>query len=989
MPNCFRYIFVLLLLPALNSLAQSSAEFLFTQPVFQNYTMKNGLASNYCYDVQQDRSGRVWIATLNGLSRFNGTFWQSYQQQSVNPKHRIPANWVVDIAGDKSGNVYVNTDRGFCMIDVARDSVVHFNQRRAGWGKICADKSNRVFVSSWNGIDHYESTAGGLTEKPALQGTSGNSITQLFCDQSNTIWACPEDNPSLISYSVATGQLTYHKQLYLNGKKLVVHSVCELDSDWLILCTKTHGLVEYSRKTGMLLPLDAGAFNTQAFLCAAVYTLGREKFIVAGTLEAGLVIISLETGGIYNCHADLNNPQSLCGNQINNITPDNNGGLWIATSQGLSYFHHSLQQNKLLYFYNIAGYPDRAQLNTATFAGRDSLLLGTDRSGLFLCTNNFRRMQQIPLGNSDSAGIRAIVKLNKRTWLIASSSGLYSLSAGNLRKAVAVNSCSEMRLPLLNVCVLSDSLAAICTHTGAVVWNYHTNTILLNEPRTAPAVITKDVLLHGNVVWLLRFFNGPDCVNLITRKKTTATPSHMRSLAVDYHSLILCNTDVVVSSTYGLIRYRNGNPLNYKQYNSTNGLDGDVVEQLLTGYSGVEIVYSTRAGLYLFDLKTEKANRITQYENYNQKWYNQLSFVNGGFVLCPVGDHLLMSNYPQINFSAGKYLPVITEKILVNEHPVTPGNYHFSLRHNQNNIAFQFALPLYPHADKQHFRYRITPGDTSWKISSDGQIRFFNLAPNQYTLAIQAFSGSGLLTDIQHYTIHISLPFYKTLWFYLLLMLLLVCGVMMLFYYRQRQHDKISAMRNQISRDLHDELGANVSSIHIMARMLSQQGGSEKMRPMLDKISEYSVQVSNTINDIIWNVNPKFDSVAELLQKMTRYASESLEAAGISYTIQQPDSIPAISLISKIKYNFFLVFKEAINNAAKYSKADKVIICFNCSSRALHFEVSDNGVGITEEQRTKGNGLGNMTARAAAIQAVFKIDTAPAKGTYITLTVKY
>ena len=90
-------------------------------------------------------------------------------------------------------------------------------------------------------------------------------------------------------------------------------------------------------------------------------------------------------------------------------------------------------------------------------------------------------------------------------------------------------------------------------------------------------------------------------------------------------------------------------------------------------------------------------------------------------------------------------------------------------------------------------------------------------------------------------------------------------GVVLLFYYRQRQREQISTIRNQISRDLHDELGANVSSIHIMARMLVQQGGSEKIRPMLDKISEYSVQVSNTINDIIWNVNPKFDSVAELL----------------------------------------------------------------------------------------------------------------------------
>jgi ligand-binding sensor domain-containing protein len=983
-------LLLLLLLFAMNSKAQSlSPGFLFTQPVFQNYTMKNGLASNYCYDAVQDNRGRIWVATLNGLSRFNGTFWQSYQQQSTTVKHRIPANWVVDIAADKNGNIYANTDRGFCMIDVARDSVIMPDRRKAGWGKICADNSNHLFVSSWNGIDHYQQSAKGLLTKPALPGTSGNSITQLFCDQSNTIWACPEDNPSLISYSVSGGKLNYIKQLYLNGRQVIVHSLCELDAEWLLLCTKTQGLLRYSRKTGALKVVDVGAYNSQAFLCAAVYNIGQQKFIVAGTIEAGLVVIDLQTQQAYNCRADLNNPQSLCGNQINNITPDSSGGLWLATNQGLSYFHPSLQQNKLLYFYNIPGYPDRAQLNAAAFAGRDSLLVGTDRNGLFLCTNNFRNMQQIHLGSSDSLSIRTIVKFGSRDWWIATSNGLYSVSLNKTPKVAAVNTCPEMRLSLLNVRVLNDSLAGICTHAGAVVWNYHTSKIILNEPKQSPAPITKDIIQHGNALWILRFFNGPDCVDLVSGKKKTATPAAMQNLAVDYHMLISCNKDVIVSSTYGLTRYRNGNTADYKQYNSLNGLDGDVVEQIYAGFNSVEIIYNTRTGLYIFDLSTEKTKLVTQYENYNQKWYNQLSVISDGFIVCTVGDHLLLSSYPQTKSSFQKTSITITEKILVNDQPVRLNNNAISLRHNENNIAFQFALPIYPDAGKQFFRYRILPGDSSWKISTDGQIRFFNLAPNNYVLAIQAYSGSEHLSGIEQFSINISLPFYKTLWFYLLLMLAGAAGVVLLFYYRQRQREQISTIRNQISRDLHDELGANVSSIHIMARMLAQQGGSEKTWPMLDKISEYSVQVSNTINDIIWNVNPKFDSVAELLQKMTRYASESLEAAGISYSIVQPESIPAITLNSKLKYNFFLIFKEGVNNAAKYSKANQVNISFSCTSRALRFEIADNGIGISDHQRGKGNGLGNMAARAADINAGFTIDTAPEKGTRILLTVKY
>lgn len=990
MPKFFNYLFPLLLLRAASGLAQPfSAGFQFTQPVFQNYTMKNGLASNYCYDIEQDYKGRIWVATLNGLSRFNGTYWQSYQQQSSIVKHRIPANWVVDLAGGRNRHIYANTDRGFCIIDVEHDSVITPDQRKAGWGKICTDRTNRLFVSSWSGIDQYEVAGSAIKTKPSLPGTSGNSITQLYCDATNTIWACPEDNPSLISYSVSDGKFNYHKNLYFNGSAVVVHTLCELDADWLLLCTKTHGLLQYSRKSGALFAQDAGAYNSLTYLCATVYKNGTEKYIVAGTLEAGLVIIDQYTGQVYNCRADLNNPQSLCGNQINNIITDQTGGLWIATNQGLSYFHPSLQQNKLLYFYNVPGYPDRAQLNAAAFINPTTLLLGTDHNGLFLCTNNFRSMQQVRLGRSDSVSIRAIAKLKTGKWLIATSDGLYSIGMADLNQAVAVNTFPEMRMSLLHVTSLNDSLAAICTHTGVVVWNYRTGNVLLNEPRNDPSPITKDVILHGNALWILRFFNGPDRFDLATRTKKSVTPGALKNLAVDYHMLVSCNTDVLVSSTYGLIRYRNGNPNDYKQYNSSNGLDGDVVEQLAPGFSGIELVYNTRTGLYLFNLRTETNTRITQYENYNQKWYNQLSIISGGLIVCTVGDHLLLSKYPQLEPIFGNGSATITEKIMVNDLTVSPYSNYFELPHDENNIAFQFALPIYPDAGKQYFRYRILPGDSSWKISHDGEIRFFNLAPDNYELLVESYSGTGSLADIRKYKISIRVPFYKTLWFYFVLMLITGSGVMLLFYYRQRQREKISTIRNQISRDLHDELGANVSSIHIMARMLAQQGGPEKMRPMLDKISEYSVQVSNTINDIIWNVNPKFDSVAELLQKMTRYASESLEAAGISYSIAQSEHIPVISLNSKLKYNFFLIFKEAINNAAKYSNAAEVVIRFSCTSRELQFEIQDNGVGITDEQRNKGNGLGNMAARAAAIEAVLKMDTAPAKGTRISLTVKY
>jgi len=155
----------------------------------------------------------------------------------------------------------------------------------------------------------------------------------------------------------------------------------------------------------------------------------------------------------------------------------------------------------------------------------------------------------------------------------------------------------------------------------------------------------------------------------------------------------------------------------------------------------------------------------------------------------------------------------------------------------------------------------------------------------------------------------------------------------------------------------------------------------------LKKIVTHSAQMMENMSDIVWSINPKNDLAEQMVFKMKEFAAEILEPAGINYSFQVQDSVEALKLDSEKRKNLFLIFKEAINNAAKYSQGTEVTINLSIQSGHLHLEVIDNGKGFDKDEPKSGNGLSNMKDRAAAITGVLQYSTEPGKGTKILLAV--
>lgn len=189
--------------------------------------------------------------------------------------------------------------------------------------------------------------------------------------------------------------------------------------------------------------------------------------------------------------------------------------------------------------------------------------------------------------------------------------------------------------------------------------------------------------------------------------------------------------------------------------------------------------------------------------------------------------------------------------------------------------------------------------------------------------------------------------------------------------------------RNRISADMHDDLGAGMTTIRLYSELAKSKLGSNTI-PEIEKISSSSDELLNKMNAIIWSMSSSNDSLGNMTAYIRSYAIEYFENTGISCKIIIPDNLANIEVIGEIRRNVFLVVKEALNNIVKHSKATEVVITLVKLPGALTLYIQDNGIGINfNELRQFSNGLKNMKKRMADVNFDFTIENK--NGTLVTL----
>jgi len=196
---------------------------------------------------------------------------------------------------------------------------------------------------------------------------------------------------------------------------------------------------------------------------------------------------------------------------------------------------------------------------------------------------------------------------------------------------------------------------------------------------------------------------------------------------------------------------------------------------------------------------------------------------------------------------------------------------------------------------------------------------------------------------------------------------------------------EIEKVRNSIARDLHDDMGSALSSINILSQVaLVEKNGNTQS--YLQRIGDQSARMMEDMGDMVWSINPRNDSMSQVLIRMREFASEIFELKNIEYQFSEKGTENLV-LNADQRKNLFLIFKESINNAAKYSQADKIEINLHQQDHSLVMSIKDNGQGFDEQKVKAGNGLRNLRERAKEINARLELKSKVGAGTEVNLNV--
>ncbi len=310
--------------------------------------------------------------------------------------------------------------------------------------------------------------------------------------------------------------------------------------------------------------------------------------------------------------------------------------------------------------------------------------------------------------------------------------------------------------------------------------------------------------------------------------------------------------------------------------------------------------------------------------------------------------------------------------------------------------AFSFAAP-----DKVRFQVRLRGRETQWRdVGSQRTATFEGILPGSYRFEMRAANGDGTWNDAgAALSVEILPYFWEAPWFRWMAAGILAIAAVAIGWTvaRSRMRRHVAALEQQnareherarIARDLHDDLGASLTEISLMAQLaVEEQADSSLPKEALPEIATKAQSLVGTLDEIVWAVNPRHDTLSSLAEYLAAFAGEFLDAAGITLRLDIPHGLPSIVLDAERRHNVFLAAREALNNAVKHSGATEIGLQLRADEERMVVIVSDNGCGFDSAQASEGNGARNFSTRLTQLGGACAIESAVGAGTKIRLTV--
>jgi signal transduction histidine kinase len=316
------------------------------------------------------------------------------------------------------------------------------------------------------------------------------------------------------------------------------------------------------------------------------------------------------------------------------------------------------------------------------------------------------------------------------------------------------------------------------------------------------------------------------------------------------------------------------------------------------------------------------------------------------------------------------------------------------------SVEFRFTAFDYNAPENIQFRHQLTSVDDVWADS--GTVRsvvYPRLEAGKCAFSVEACGSDGDWSRTSA-TVNLDVApfFWRTWWFELLVGVAFTGGVIAIVRYvsfhRLRaqllaleQQAALQRERARIAKDIHDDLGGTLTQIAFLGELANQDRDEPNaVGERIRKISASARQAVKSLDEIVWAVNPRNDTLAHLLDYSGQYAVDYLRLIGIRCRLDYPVEIPERELSTDLRHNLFLVVKEALHNIFKHANASEVWMRVTADARALQIVVEDNGKGFAlGPGDALADGLRNMQQRMADIGGDFRVESTPGAGTKIFL----
>jgi two-component sensor histidine kinase len=436
---------------------------------------------------------------------------------------------------------------------------------------------------------------------------------------------------------------------------------------------------------------------------------------------------------------------------------------------------------------------------------------------------------------------------------------------------------------------------------------------------------------------------------------------------------------------HGLISFTSAG---YDTITIADGLSNNCILGVMEGEKGL-FYLTTDNGVNVVDLrdKPAKIRIITSNDGLASRECNQGAYfkdnqgrlwigtIQGVTCYNPIFDEPVKSPLPT-HITA---MTIFDREIFINEDYIkTPFKYH------ENYIKFNFIGIDLRSAYKVSYRYRLNHSEGEWINTEYPQIQFANLKNDEYRFEVQSRSEWDVWSKTASITFTILPPFWATWWFRTLMVLVITGVIASVVFYRIRQLLAVERLRAKIAADLHDDIGAGLSEINILtsvAKTKTPEEAKKYTKNELNRIARTAGELIDSMSDIVWLVNPKKDSMTDLVTRLKDIFNDLLDAKSIKFSSDNIHLLSKIKLDMERRQYIFLIFKEALNNALKYSQCTEVDFSVSVVKNKLSIILSDNGIGFDLSNHKEGNGLKNMKVRAEKIKSNLYIESQPGKGT--------